>query len=87
MSGRHGDTVQLGTARSGTVPTRPDTVRHGPAWRGLTWQIEVRGLANRSEGLGAGLAWALSTSGTHAQAHTISSLTLQQMARMRSLEE
>ena len=27
------------------LPTRPDTVRHGPAWRGLTWQIEVRGLA------------------------------------------
>ena len=25
-------------------------------WRGLTWQIEVRGLANRSEGLGARLA-------------------------------
>ena len=54
---------------------------------GRAWLIEVRGLANRSEGLGAGLAQALSTSGTHAQAHTISSLTLQQMARMRSLEE
>ena len=52
VSGRHGDTAQTGTARSGTVPTRPDTVRHGLAWRGLTWQIEVRGLANRSEGLG-----------------------------------
>ena len=51
MSGRHGDMVQLGTARSGTVPTRPDTVRHGPAWRGLAWQIEVRGLADRSAGL------------------------------------
>ena len=25
-------------------------------WRGLTWQIEVRGLANTSEGLGARLA-------------------------------
>ena len=70
---------------------------HYLAMRG--WPIEVRGLANRSEGLangserlGAGLGitgWpaALSTSGTHAQAHTISSLTLQQMARMRSLEE
>ena len=33
------------------VPTWPDTVRHGSAWRGLAWQIEVRGLANRSEGL------------------------------------
>ena len=52
VSGRHGDTAQTGTARSGTVPTRPDTVRHGPAWRGLTWLIEVRGLANRSEGSG-----------------------------------
>ena len=54
-------------------PTRRDslpwcgTVRHGLAWRGLTWLIEVRdlankreGLANRSEGLGAELAWALS---------------------------
>ena len=45
------------------------------------------GPVDKCEGLGAGLAWALSTSGTHAQAHTISSLTLQQMARMRSLEE
>ena len=54
VSGRHGDTARIGTARSGTVPTRPDTVRHIPAWRGLAWQIEVRGLANRSEGLGAG---------------------------------
>ena len=45
MSGRHGDTALLGTARFGTVPTRPDTVRHGPAWRGLVWLIEVRGLA------------------------------------------
>ena len=52
VSGRHGDTAQTGTARSGTVPTRPDTVRHGPAWRGLAWLIEVRGLANRSEGSG-----------------------------------
>ena len=33
------------------VPTWPDTVRHGSAWRGLAWQIEVRSLANRSEGL------------------------------------
>ena len=60
VSGRHGDTAQTCTARSGTVPTRPDTVRHGLAWRGLAWLIEVRGLANRSEGLGAGLAQALS---------------------------
>ena len=52
MSGRHGDTAQTGTARSGTVPTRPDTVRHGLAWRGLAWLIEVRGLANRGEGSG-----------------------------------
>ena len=52
VSGRHGDTVQLGTARSDTVPTRPDTVRHGPAWRGLRWLMEVTGLANRSEGSG-----------------------------------
>ena len=58
-----------------------------PGLRSQAWPIEARGLANRSEGLGAGLAQALSTSGTHAQAHTISSLTLQQMARMRSLEE
>ena len=50
--GQHGDTALLGTARSGTVPTRPDTDRHGPAWRGLAWLIEVRGLANRSEGSG-----------------------------------
>ena len=28
--------------------------------RRLAWLIEARGLANRSEGLGAGLAWALS---------------------------
>ena len=68
VSGRHGDTDELGTARSDTVPTRP---RHGPVWRGLAWLIEVRrlanrsealanrseGLANRSERLGAGLAW------------------------------
>ena len=68
--------------------------------RGLAWLIEARGLANRSEGFGGpgpvdkseGFGWAgraqgPSTSGTHAQAHTISSLTLQQIARMRSLEE
>ena len=29
----------------------PDTVRHGPARRCLVWLIEVRGPANRSEGL------------------------------------
>ena len=34
-----------GVARSGTLPTWPDTVRHGPAWRDLAWLIEVRGLA------------------------------------------
>ena len=45
MPGRHGDTALLGAARSGKVPTRPDTVRHSPAWRGLAWLIEVRGLA------------------------------------------
>ena len=27
----------------------PRRARHGPAWRGLTWQIEVRVLADRSE--------------------------------------
>ena len=32
VSGRHGDTAQTGTARSGTVPTWPDTVRYGAAW-------------------------------------------------------
>ena len=83
--------------------------------RRLAWLIEVRGLANRSEGFGGpgpvdkseGFGWAgraqgpsikvrdlggragpgPSTSGTHAQAHTISSFTLQHMARMGSLEE
>ena len=49
VSGRHADTAQTGTARSGTVLTWADTVRHGPAWRGLAWQIVVRGLADRSE--------------------------------------
>ena len=68
VSGRHGDTARIGTARSDTVP---DTARHSPTWSGmarsgLAWQIELRGLAkrseglaNRSEGLGARLASAL----------------------------
>ena len=47
----------------------------------------AQALSIKVRGWGAGLAQGLSTSGTHAQAHTISSLTLQQMARMRSLEE
>ncbi len=52
VSGRHGDTAQTGAARCGMVPTQPDMVRHGPAWRGLAWLIEMRGLANRNEGSG-----------------------------------
>ena len=49
VSGRHGDTAKTDTARSNTVPTWPDTVRHSPARRGLVWQIEVRGLADRND--------------------------------------
>ena len=41
MSGQHGNTVQLGTARSYTVPTQPDTV----------W-LARPDLADRSEGYG-----------------------------------
>ena len=57
--------------------------------RRLAWLIEARGPANGSEGFGGpgpvdkreGFRWARraqgpSTSGTHAQAHTISSLML-----------
>ena len=41
-----------GGAASMVSPSVSDTVRRGLAWRGLTWLIEVRGLANRSEGSG-----------------------------------
>ena len=47
VSGRHSALAWIGTAQSDTVA---DMVRHGPTWRGLIWLIEVRGLANRSEG-------------------------------------
>ena len=36
----------------GTVRHGADTPRHDSAWRGLAWQIEVRGLAYGSEGSG-----------------------------------
>ena len=44
VPGRHGDMARIGTARSSTVLTWPDTVRHGSAFRNRTWQMEVRGL-------------------------------------------
>ena len=38
--------------RSSLARHGPTRSRHGPAWRGLVWPIEVRGLADRSEGSG-----------------------------------
>ena len=45
VSGRHGDTALIGTARSGTGA---DTARHGPTRSGMARP----GLADRSEGSG-----------------------------------